>query len=265
MAEIDDIISGNSFAAVDSSGAPQALPSTFSAETAQNDEGIEMQFAVMCMEKAETHFKLISSMRASTLPRLTKYVRFHSLEVFEELFEGSLKPQQARTTALTSVSFLPLFSYPSLSAHPFLATRLSPSRESAFRATFLLILHPFRLSLNHLRLFLHPLLAHLILTSTSSSLYPLDRPLFTFLVPPCHFPHLPFPLSTPSSAGPLLLARTTPFSLSRNPSRLAPGGTTKSPPHSRSTSPTGKTTTSSSSSTRRNSRLPRERRGGGSL
>jgi hypothetical protein len=70
-----------------------------------------MQFAVMCMEKAETHFKLISSMRASTLPRLTKYVRFHSLEVFEELFEGSLKPQQARTTALTSVSFLPLSAY----------------------------------------------------------------------------------------------------------------------------------------------------------
>ncbi|GAA5854948.1 hypothetical protein JCM8547_002318 [Rhodosporidiobolus lusitaniae] len=86
MAEhIDDIISGGSFGALGPDGASQGLPSSFRAEDAQNDEAIEMQFAVMCMEKAETHFKLISSMKASTLPRLTKWDDL-IMESFEKHF-----------------------------------------------------------------------------------------------------------------------------------------------------------------------------------
>ncbi|GAA5989401.1 hypothetical protein JCM11641_004814, partial [Rhodosporidiobolus odoratus] len=73
MSEIDDIIAGKSFAAVDSNGQAQGIPQGFSAETAENDQEIEMQFAVKCMEEAETHFKLIRSLKASTLPRLTKW------------------------------------------------------------------------------------------------------------------------------------------------------------------------------------------------
>ncbi|GAA6044246.1 hypothetical protein JCM8097_002197 [Rhodosporidiobolus ruineniae] len=73
MSEIDDIISGGGGVAALGGGSGGGLPASFDAENAQNDEGIEMQFAVMCMEKAETHFKLITSIKPSTLPRLTKW------------------------------------------------------------------------------------------------------------------------------------------------------------------------------------------------
>ncbi|GAA5949964.1 hypothetical protein JCM3765_007752 [Sporobolomyces pararoseus] len=73
MSEIDDIISGGSVGALGSNGQPAALPSTFSAETAENDESIEMQFAVTCVEQAETYWKLITGIQPSTLKRLTKW------------------------------------------------------------------------------------------------------------------------------------------------------------------------------------------------
>ncbi|GAA6002110.1 hypothetical protein JCM5350_002707, partial [Sporobolomyces pararoseus] len=69
MSEIDDIISGGSVGALGSNGQPAALPSTFSAETAENDESIEMQFAVTCVEQAETYWKLITGIQPSTLKR----------------------------------------------------------------------------------------------------------------------------------------------------------------------------------------------------
>ncbi|GAA5964612.1 hypothetical protein JCM21900_002659 [Sporobolomyces salmonicolor] len=71
MSEIDDIISGGSGLGV--SGGSGGLPGNFNAEEAQNDEAIEMQFAVMCMEQAETYFNLITKMQPSTLKRLTKW------------------------------------------------------------------------------------------------------------------------------------------------------------------------------------------------
>ncbi|GAA5841730.1 hypothetical protein JCM11251_007068 [Rhodosporidiobolus azoricus] len=78
--EFDAIVDGKASSVIQTGGASSgggggggANLSNFDAEKAENDEGIEMQFAVMCMEKAETHFKLITSMRASTLPRLTKW------------------------------------------------------------------------------------------------------------------------------------------------------------------------------------------------
>jgi hypothetical protein len=40
MSEIDDIISGGSIGAVSSTGQPQGIPSTFNAETADNDESV---------------------------------------------------------------------------------------------------------------------------------------------------------------------------------------------------------------------------------
>ncbi|GAA5909344.1 hypothetical protein JCM6882_000957 [Rhodosporidiobolus microsporus] len=82
--EFDDIVDGRASGVINAGaggggGGGGANLSNFDAEKAENDEAdclnpfIEMQFAVMCMEKAETHFKLITSMRASTLPRLTKW------------------------------------------------------------------------------------------------------------------------------------------------------------------------------------------------
>ncbi|GAA5923413.1 ribosome-associated Tef1p biogenesis chaperone CHP1 [Sporobolomyces koalae] len=73
MSEIDDIISGGSVGALGSNGQPQQIPSTFNAETAENDESIEMQFAVTCVEQAETYWKLITGIQPSTLKRLTKW------------------------------------------------------------------------------------------------------------------------------------------------------------------------------------------------
>ncbi|GAA5856241.1 hypothetical protein JCM5353_002670 [Sporobolomyces roseus] len=72
MSEFDDIISGGSSGVLDSNGQPQAIPSGFSAETAENDGTIEMQFAVTCVEQAETYWKLITGIQPSTLKRLTK-------------------------------------------------------------------------------------------------------------------------------------------------------------------------------------------------
>ncbi|GAA6024345.1 hypothetical protein JCM11491_000385 [Sporobolomyces phaffii] len=73
MSEIDDIISGGSVGALGADGRPQGIPSTFSAESAENDESIEMQFAVTCVEQAETYWKLITGIKPSTLKRLTKW------------------------------------------------------------------------------------------------------------------------------------------------------------------------------------------------
>ncbi|GAA6062752.1 hypothetical protein JCM10212_005548 [Sporobolomyces blumeae] len=70
MSEIDDIISGGSGLGVAGGG---GIPSNFSAETAENDQAIEMQFAVTCVEHAETYWNLITKVQPSTLKRLTKW------------------------------------------------------------------------------------------------------------------------------------------------------------------------------------------------
>ncbi|GAA5851740.1 hypothetical protein JCM3766R1_000243 [Sporobolomyces carnicolor] len=73
MSEIDDIISGGSVGALGANGQPQGIPSNFSADNAENDESIEMQFAVTCVEQAGTYWKLITGIQPSTLKRLTKW------------------------------------------------------------------------------------------------------------------------------------------------------------------------------------------------
>ncbi|KAI5480826.1 Yst0336-like domain protein [Pseudohyphozyma bogoriensis] len=54
-------------------GASGPVPKDFDAENAPNHEEIEMQFAVVCFEHAETYFNLITKIKPSTLPRLTKH------------------------------------------------------------------------------------------------------------------------------------------------------------------------------------------------
>jgi len=51
----------------------QPIPADFDAEKAPNAAEIEQQFAVVCMEFAEKHFKLISNIQASKLPRMTQF------------------------------------------------------------------------------------------------------------------------------------------------------------------------------------------------
>ncbi|GAA6008071.1 hypothetical protein JCM10207_007017 [Rhodosporidiobolus poonsookiae] len=95
MSDIDDIISGRGVASVGADGQPQALPSSFDAENAQNDEGIEQQFAVMCMEQAETYFKLVTKIKPSTLPRLTKWDD-EIMEAFEKAFPDYQSDERLR-------------------------------------------------------------------------------------------------------------------------------------------------------------------------
>ncbi|BGP36194.1 hypothetical protein JCM10450v2_000092 [Rhodotorula kratochvilovae] len=75
--EMDAIISGSGasggLGVAGGSGGGGGIPSNFDAENAQNDEGIEMQFAVMCMEQAEVYFGLITKIKPSELKRLTKW------------------------------------------------------------------------------------------------------------------------------------------------------------------------------------------------
>ncbi|ODV93572.1 hypothetical protein PACTADRAFT_45968 [Pachysolen tannophilus NRRL Y-2460] len=56
--------------------------STFNAETAENSEDIEKQFAVVAVEQAETYWKLISKIPGSRL-KLTSY----DDEIFDELIK----------------------------------------------------------------------------------------------------------------------------------------------------------------------------------
>ncbi|KAM0793632.1 hypothetical protein ACM66B_001064 [Microbotryomycetes sp. NB124-2] len=83
MSHIDDIISGGSGVGV--TGGSGGIPSSFNAETAENDREIEMQFAVVCFEQAEAYMNLIKKMRPSTLKRLTKWDD-EILEAFEKAF-----------------------------------------------------------------------------------------------------------------------------------------------------------------------------------
>ncbi|GAA5879407.1 hypothetical protein JCM1840_006037 [Sporobolomyces johnsonii] len=103
MSEIDDIISGGSGLGV--SGGSGGLPSNFNAEEAQNDEAIEMQFAVMCMEQAETYFNLITKMQPSTLKRLTKWddeIMEAFAKHFPDLVDNDAKLRQLNEDELKS-------------------------------------------------------------------------------------------------------------------------------------------------------------------
>ncbi|GAA5826084.1 hypothetical protein JCM3770_000981 [Rhodotorula araucariae] len=72
--EMDAIISGSGASGgLGVAGGSGGIPQGFDAENAQNDEGIEMQFAVMCMEQAEVYFGLITKIKPSELKRLTKW------------------------------------------------------------------------------------------------------------------------------------------------------------------------------------------------
>ncbi|GAA5891754.1 hypothetical protein JCM8208_002874 [Rhodotorula glutinis] len=72
--EIDNLISGSgSTGGLGVAGGSGGIPSNFDAENAQNDDGIEMAFAIQAIEQAETFFKLITKVKPSTLKRLTKW------------------------------------------------------------------------------------------------------------------------------------------------------------------------------------------------
>ncbi|KAK4705955.1 hypothetical protein P7C70_g235, partial [Phenoliferia sp. Uapishka_3] len=60
-------------AGVAGAGPGATIPAGFKAEEAPNAEEIEMQFAVVAFEQAETYFNLITAVRPSTLKRLTKF------------------------------------------------------------------------------------------------------------------------------------------------------------------------------------------------
>ncbi|ORY90213.1 DUF757 domain-containing protein [Leucosporidium creatinivorum] len=73
MSHIDDIISGGSLGVDSGAAGGGGIPSNFDAEQAQNDQEIEMQFAVVCFEQAEAYWNLITKVKPSTLKRLTKW------------------------------------------------------------------------------------------------------------------------------------------------------------------------------------------------
>ncbi|BGO88556.1 hypothetical protein NBRC10512_004652 [Rhodotorula toruloides] len=93
MSHIDDIISGGSGLGV--SGGGGGIPSTFDPENAQNDEQIEMQFAVACMEQAEAYFNLITKVKPSELKRLTKYDD-EIMKAFEQHFPDYQSDERLR-------------------------------------------------------------------------------------------------------------------------------------------------------------------------
>ncbi|SCZ91427.1 BZ3500_MvSof-1268-A1-R1_Chr1-2g01402 [Microbotryum saponariae] len=74
---IDDLIDGGSIGALGGSG---RIPASFDASEAENDEKIEQQFAVACFEQAETYMGLISTIKGSSLKRLTQ----HDDEIHDE-------------------------------------------------------------------------------------------------------------------------------------------------------------------------------------
>ncbi|GJN91967.1 hypothetical protein Rhopal_004995-T1 [Rhodotorula paludigena] len=86
--QLEQMISGGGLGVAADGGAGGGgggIPTNFNAETAENDEGIEMQFAVMCMEQAEAYFGLITKVRPSTLKRLTQWDD-EIMEAFEKHF-----------------------------------------------------------------------------------------------------------------------------------------------------------------------------------
>ncbi|GAA5999990.1 ribosome-associated Tef1p biogenesis chaperone CHP1 [Rhodotorula paludigena] len=86
--QLEQMISGGGLGVASDGGAGGGgggIPTNFNAETAENDEGIEMQFAVMCMEQAEAYFGLITKVRPSTLKRLTQWDD-EIMEAFEKHF-----------------------------------------------------------------------------------------------------------------------------------------------------------------------------------
>ncbi|KDE03799.1 hypothetical protein MVLG_05740 [Microbotryum lychnidis-dioicae p1A1 Lamole] len=74
---IDNLIDGGSIGALGGSG---RIPASFDANQADNDEKIEQQFAVACFEQAETYMGLISTIKGSSLKRLTQ----HDDEIYDE-------------------------------------------------------------------------------------------------------------------------------------------------------------------------------------
>ncbi|KAM0753188.1 DUF757 domain-containing protein [Meredithblackwellia eburnea MCA 4105] len=67
MVDLEDL------AGVAGAGPNAQVPKDFDAEKAPNAEEIEQQFAVVCFEQAEAYFNLITSIKPSTLSRLTKW------------------------------------------------------------------------------------------------------------------------------------------------------------------------------------------------